>query len=84
MKKIPMRKCLVSQEQFPKQELIRVVLTPEKEILIDETGRINGRGAYLRKDLEVIEKAEARKVLDRALKTKVDASVYEKLKQYVS
>lgn len=79
-----MRKCLVSQEQFPKQELIRVVLTPEKEILIDETGRINGRGAYLRKDLEVIEKAEARKVLDRALKTKVDASVYEKLKQYVS
>ena len=84
MKKIPMRKCLVSQEQFPKQELMRVVLTPEKEILIDETGRINGRGAYLRKDLEVIEKAEARKVLDRALKTKVDASVYEKLKQYVS
>lgn len=84
MKKIPMRKCVVTQEQYPKQELIRVVLTPEKEILIDDTGRVNGRGAYLRKDLEVIEKAQAKKVLDRALKTKVDPTVYEMLKQYVS
>ena len=79
-----MRKCVVTQEQYPKQELIRVVLTPEKEILVDDTGRVNGRGAYLKKDLEVIEKAQAKKVLDRALKTKVDPSVYEMLKQYVS
>lgn len=84
MKKIPMRKCVVTQEQFPKQELIRVVLTPDNEILVDETGRLNGRGAYLKKDRDVIEKAQTRRVLDRALKTKVDDAVYETLIQYVS
>ena len=84
MKKIPMRKCVVTQEQFPKQELIRVVLTPDKEILVDETGRLNGRGAYLKKDIAVIEKAQSKKVLDRAFKTQVDEAVYETLKSYVS
>ena len=84
MKKIPMRKCVVTQEQFPKQELLRVVLTPDKEILVDETGRLNGRGAYLKKDIAVIEKAQSKKVLDRAFKTQVDEAVYETLKSYVS
>ena len=79
-----MRKCVVTQEQFPKQELIRVVLTPDKEILVDETGRLNGRGAYLKKDIAVIEKAQSKKVLDRAFKTQVDEAVYETLKSYVS
>lgn len=83
MKKIPMRKCVVTQEQYPKQELIRVVLTPEKEIVIDSTGRVNGRGAYLKKDTEVFDLALKKRVLDRALKTKVDDAIYEELKQYV-
>ena len=84
MKKVPLRKCVVTQEQLPKQELIRVVLTPEKEVKIDDTGRLNGRGAYLKKDMAVIEKAQAKNVLDRALKTKVPAEVYEMLVDYVS
>ena len=54
-KKIPLRTCIVTKEKLPKQELIRVVRTPEKEIIIDETLRANGRGAYLKKDLEVLE-----------------------------
>ena len=57
-KKIPLRTCIVTKEKLPKQELIRVVRTPEKEIIIDETLRANGRGAYLKKDLEVFEKAK--------------------------
>ena len=49
MKKIPMRTCLVTREKLPKQELIRVVRTPEGSVVIDETGKANGRGAYLKK-----------------------------------
>lgn len=84
MRKVPMRKCVVTQEQFPKQELIRVVLTPEKEVLVDESGRMNGRGAYLKKDVDVMTKAKTKKVLDRALKTKVSDEIYDMLVDYVS
>lgn len=48
-KKIPLRTCIVTKEKLPKQELIRVVRAPDKEIIIDETLRANGRGAYLKK-----------------------------------
>lgn len=83
MKKIPMRKCVVTQEQFPKNELLRVVLTPENTVVVDETGRQNGRGAYLSKRLETVEKARKSKALDRSLKTKIDDSVYEEILKYV-
>ena len=58
MKKIPMRSCIVTKEKLPKYELIRVVRTPEGNVIVDETGKANGRGAYLKKDLEVFEKAK--------------------------
>ena len=48
-KKIPMRKCIITNERFPKKELIRVVRTPENEVVVDLTGKMNGRGAYLKK-----------------------------------
>ena len=70
-KKIPLRTCIVTKEKLPKQELIRVVRTPEKEIIIDETLRANGRGAYLKKDLEVFEKAKKTKALNKALEVEV-------------
>ena len=57
-KKIPMRTCVVTNEKYPKKELIRVVRTPEGNIIVDETGKANGRGAYLKKDKEVIKKAQ--------------------------
>ena len=78
-KKIPLRTCIVTKEKLPKQELIRVVRTPEKEIIIDETLRANGRGAYLKKDKDVILKAKDSKVLERHLEVKIPESIYDEL-----
>lgn len=82
-KKIPLRTCIVTKEKLPKQELIRVVRTPEKEIIIDETLRANGRGAYLKKDLEVFEKAKKTKALNKVLEVEVPDILFEELKNYV-
>lgn len=82
-KKQPLRKCIVTQEMVPKPQLIRVVRNKEGEIFVDETGKRNGRGAYLTKDIQVIEQAKQQQVLNRHLKTKVDESVYEELKAKV-
>lgn len=79
MKKIPMRSCVVTREKLPKQELVRVVRTPEGEVIIDTTGKSNGRGAYLKKDKEVIEKARKSKILDRTLEIQVSDDIYEEL-----
>ena len=54
--------CVITREKFPKMELIRVVRTPENTVIVDLTGKANGKGAYLKKDLAVIEKAEKNKV----------------------
>lgn len=56
MKKIPQRKCLITNEILPKESLFRVVKTPNNEILLDMSYKLNGRGAYIKKDLEIIEK----------------------------
>ena len=82
-KKIPLRTCIVTKEKLQKQELIRVVRTPEKEIIIDETLRANGRGAYLKKDLEVFERAKKTKALNKALEVEVPDTLFEELKNYV-
>lgn len=79
VKKVPMRTCAVTHEKYPKKELIRVVRTPEGNICIDETGKANGRGAYLKKDKEVIEKARKSKVLERHLEVKVPEEIYDEL-----
>lgn len=81
VKKIPMRSCVVTKEKLPKQELIRVVRTPNQEVIVDLTGKANGRGAYLKKDLVVFEKAKKSKVLDKILEIEVKDEVYEKLKE---
>jgi predicted RNA-binding protein YlxR (DUF448 family) len=78
-KKIPMRTCTVTHEKYPKKELIRVVRTPEGQVLVDETGKQNGRGAYLKKDKEVIEKARTTKVLERHLETSIEDKIYDEL-----
>ena len=82
-KKIPMRSCCVTREKLPKQELVRVVRTPEGSIIVDTTGKANGRGAYLKKDLSVFEKAEKTKVLNKHLEAEVPSSVFEELKNLV-
>lgn len=80
VKKIPMRSCVVTREKLPKSELIRVVRTPEGNVIVDKTGRANGRGAYLKLDLAVIEKAKTSKALDRQLEIEIGENVYEELK----
>jgi len=79
MKKIPMRSCLITKEKLPKKDLIRIVRTPEGTVIIDEIGKVNGRGAYLKKDIEVINKAKNNKVLERVLEVKVPDSTYDEL-----
>ena len=79
MKKIPMRTCVVTREKYPKKELIRVVRTPDNQVIIDESGKANGRGAYLRNDREVILKAQKNKILNKHLETEVPDTIYEEL-----
>lgn len=83
MKKIPMRSCIVTLEKLPKKELIRVVRTPEGNVIVDVTGKANGRGAYLKKDIETFEKAKKSKVLNKKLEVEVPDSIYEELKSIV-
>lgn len=79
VKKIPMRTCIITQEKYPKKELIRVVRTPNKEIIVDITGKANGRGAYLKKDIEVINLARKSKKLERHLETTIPDTIYDNL-----
>lgn len=81
MKKIPMRKCVATQEQYPKKELIRIVRTPEQSVEIDVSGKMNGRGAYLKKSMEALDLAKKRKALARALECDIPETVYEQLKE---
>ena len=75
MRKIPMRKCVVTQERFPKKDLIRVVRTPEKTVEIDLTGKKNGHGAYISKSLDTLALAKKNKALQRALEIEIPEEV---------
>lgn len=79
-----MRTCIVTKEKLPKAELIRVVRTPEGEVKIDVTGKQNGRGAYLKKDIEVFKMAKKSKVLNRHLEVEVLDVIFEELENYVN
>ena len=79
MKKIPLRRCLGCFESKPKNELCRVVKTADGEIILDKTGKKNGRGAYIKADKSVIDKAKKSKVLDRHLEVSVPDTIYEEL-----
>ena len=79
MKKIPMRSCVITKERLPKMELIRIVRTPEQVVIIDINGKANGRGAYVKKDIDVIKKAQKSKALDRHLEIDVPDTIYNDL-----
>ncbi|MFD1037947.1 RNase P modulator RnpM [Virgibacillus byunsanensis] len=79
-RKIPLRKCIVTNEMKPKKELIRVVRNKDGEVFVDQTGKKNGRGAYLSKDTSVIEKAKKTGILNRQFNTEIDLSIFEDLK----
>lgn len=83
MRKIPMRMCVVTRERFEKRELIRIVRNKDGEVSVDLSGKLNGKGCYLKRDLEVINKAKNNKILDRVLEVSVPDSVYEELESIV-
>lgn len=78
---MPKRQCIGCGEVKEKRELIRILRTPEEEIILDATGRKNGRGAYLCHNSQCLEKAFKSKALDRAFKTAVPKEVYERLRE---
>jgi predicted RNA-binding protein YlxR (DUF448 family) len=83
MKKIPERTCVVTKEKTQKKDLLRVVRDKEGNVSIDETGKSNGRGAYLKKDAEVINKARTTKVLERVLEVPIPDEIYEEMLKIV-
>ena len=83
-KKIPMRTCVITKEKYPKKELIRIVRTPEGTVDVDTNGRVNGHGAYLKLEREVILKAQKTKALNRYLETVVPDKIYEELLNMIS
>ena len=84
MKKIPMRRCLATNESFPKKELLRIVRTPEGEVKVDLTGKLNGKGAYLSRSNEALDIAKNKKVLDKALEVEVPEEVYEEISRIIN
>ena len=79
MKKVPMRSCVVTGEKLEKKVLIRVVRDNTNRVFLDLSGKANGRGAYLKKDKDVIKKARMNKILDRKLEVEVQSSIYEEI-----
>ena len=76
-----MRTCVVTREKLPKQELIRVVRTPDGTVIIDSSGKANGRGAYVKKDINAIDKARKSKILERTLEISINDEIYNELEK---
>lgn len=79
VKKIPLRTCVITHEKFPKHELLRIVRTPENNVEVDLTGKLNGHGAYIKKDKDVIEKARKSKALERYLEVTISDDKYDEM-----
>ena len=82
-KKIPLRTCVVTKEKLEKKDLLRVVKNNEGKVFVDETGKANGRGAYIKKDISVLEQAKKSKALDRHLETTISDEVYEEIRKII-
>ena len=84
VRKQPVRRCTGCGEHFPKKELIRVLRTPEGEIVLDATGKKSGRGAYICKKAECFKKARRAKRLESSLECKIPEEVYTRLEEELS
>ena len=83
VKKIPMRSCIITHEKCEKRELLRIVKDKDGVVSVDLTGKMNGRGAYIKKDLEVLEKAKKTKALEKHLETSIPDSIYESIEKII-
>ncbi|MBQ1261608.1 MAG: YlxR family protein [Clostridia bacterium] len=84
IRKIPMRQCLGCNEHKPKQELLRVVRSPEGEISLDFTGKKSGRGAYICRDVKCLRRARKSRRIERNLECEIPESVYDVMEQELS
>lgn len=82
-KRVVLRTCVVTKEQLEKKDLLRIVKNKEGQVFVDENGKQNGRGAYIKKDLEVLELAKKNKALDRALDTTISDEVYTQIENSI-
>lgn len=83
-RKIPLRKCIGCMESFPKKELCRIVKNKDNEIFFDTTGKLNGRGTYICKKTECLEKAVKSKRLSKAIEAEIPEEVYEAIRAEIA
>lgn len=84
VKKIPMRTCVVTGEKYEKRELLRIVKDKDGNLSVDETGKMNGRGAYIKKDLEVLNLAKKNKALEKNLECNIPDFIYEEIEAIIN
>ena len=82
-KKIPQRQCMGCRERMDKRQLIRVVRTPEGNVQLDFSGKLNGRGAYICPKADCLKKARKAKALDRSLEVTIPEDVYDRLEREI-
>lgn len=78
-----MRRCIASNEMKPKKEMVRIVRTPEGDLVIDPSGKQNGRGAYISLEPELVEKAKKAGLIERQFEMEISEDFYQELYQYV-
>lgn len=83
-KKTPIRKCISCNENKPKKELIRVVLNKDNGVVLDTSGKLNGRGAYICKSVSCIENIRKSNKLAYSLKTKINDEIYDEILEYIN
>jgi uncharacterized protein len=83
VKKVPLRKCVATQEQLPKKELVRIVKNNENQVFVDLSGKKNGRGAYLKRSKDALDIAIKKNALGRALEIEIPQEIYEELKKLI-
>ena len=82
-RKIPMRSCVITKEKLPKNELLRIVRDKENNVFVDQTGKAGGRGAYIKKDLNVLNTARSKKILEKNLEISIKDELYEEIEQII-
>ena len=80
-RKIPLRSCVVTGEKLDKRELLRIVRSKDGEVKVDLTGKMDGRGAYIKRDVKVLEEAIKKKSLERKLECNISNEVYDEIRK---
>lgn len=80
-RKIPLRSCVVTGEKLDKRELLRIVRSKDGDVKVDLTGKMNGRGAYIKRDVKVLEEAIKKKSLERKLECNISDEVYDEIRK---